>query len=128
MCFPGSSCGVPSIVGHYLIQSVPLMHGLIALDISNSVKTVEGSRLILADKFMPHWTGWDARTQRLAVTGYGEDHRLFMVKLNPDTGELSMDTAFHDESGKPGFNFDDRQWPHGWRGSANPHGVVFQVT
>src|SRR6202034_1060850 len=33
--FPGSFCGVPTIVGYYLIQSVPVMHGLIVLDISN---------------------------------------------------------------------------------------------
>jgi hypothetical protein len=30
--FPGSFCGVPTIVGHYFIQSVPLVHGVIALD------------------------------------------------------------------------------------------------
>ena len=35
--FPGSFCGVPTIVGHYLIQSVPLVHGVIALDIVNGM-------------------------------------------------------------------------------------------
>ena len=33
--FPGNWCGVPTIVGNFLIQSVPAIHGLIALDISN---------------------------------------------------------------------------------------------
>src|SRR6202451_2052678 len=59
--FPGSFCGVPTIVGHYLIQSVPLMQGLIALDISNGNKPVEVSRLKLNDDFFSHWTGWDAK-------------------------------------------------------------------
>jgi hypothetical protein len=36
-----------------------------------------------------------------------------------------MDTAFHDADGKPGFNFADRDWPHAWKGSGLPHGVVF---
>jgi len=72
----------------------------------------------------PHWTGYDVKTRRLAVTGYGED-RLFMLSFNPDTGALSIDKAFHDEEGKPGFNFDNRSWPHGWGGSAIAHGVVF---
>jgi hypothetical protein len=36
-----------------------------------------------------------------------------------------MDNAFHDERGNPGFNFADREWPHGWKGSGKPHGVVF---
>jgi hypothetical protein len=36
-----------------------------------------------------------------------------------------MDDAFHDADGKPGFKFADRDWPHGWKGSGVPHGVVF---
>ena len=48
-----------------------------------------------------------------------------LVKLDEANGQLAMDTAFHDADGKPGFNFDNREWPHGWKGSANPHGVVF---
>jgi hypothetical protein len=24
-----------------------------------------------------------------------------------------------------GFNFTDREWPHGWKGSGLPHGAVF---
>ena len=123
--FPGGGCGVPTIVGHYLIQSNPVSHGLIVLDLTDPSKPVEVSRLHIEDKFMPHWTGWDAQTQRLVVTGYGDDHRLFMVKLDQATGTLSMDTAFHDAGDKPGFSFDNREWPHGWTGSANPHGVVF---
>lgn len=122
--FPGSFCGVPTIVSHYLIQSVPLIHGVVVLDISSPAKPVEVSRLRLDDKFWPHWTGWDDKTQRLVVTGY-DVNRLFMLKLDQMTGALSVDSAFKDADGKPGFNFDDRDWPHGWKGSANPHGVVF---
>jgi hypothetical protein len=123
--FPGAFCGVPTIVGHYLIQSDRVTHGLIVLDISNPSAPVEVSRLTIEDGFMPHWTGWDARTRRLVVTGYGDDHRLFMMKLDQSTGAVTMDAAFHGAGGKPGFSFDDRDWPHGWTGSANPHGVVF---
>jgi hypothetical protein len=122
--FPGMFCGVPTIVGHYLIQSVPSYHGIVALDIANPSRPREASRVQLDDVISPHWTGWDAKTRRLVVTGYDE-HRLFMLTLDEKTGALALDTAFHDSSGKPGFGFDDRQWPHGWKGSANPHGVVF---
>jgi hypothetical protein len=121
--FPGSFCGVPTIVGHYLVQSVPVTNGLIVLDIANGTKPVEVSRLKLADGFSPHWTGWDEKTKRVVVTGSGP--RLFLVKLDQDTGTLTMDDAFHDADGKPGFNFADRDWPHGWKGSGIPHGVVF---
>jgi hypothetical protein len=128
--FPGSFCGVPTIVGHYLIQTVPVTHGLIVLDIANPEKPVEVSRLKLTDDYNPHWTSWDARTQRLAVTpsDFGivlSADRLFLLKLDQATGVLTFDEAFHDADGKVGFNFAQRAWPHGWQGSGVPHGVVF---
>ena len=121
--FPGNWCGVPTIVGHYLVQSVPILHGLIVIDIANPTKPVEVSQLKLSDTFSPHWTGWDPKTERLVVTG--SEPRLYLLRLNQETGALTVDDAFHDADGKPGFNFADRDWPHGWKGSGLPHGVVF---
>jgi hypothetical protein len=121
--FPGNWCGVPTMVGHYFVQSVPALKSLVVLDISDGTKPVEVSRLRISDTFDPHWTGWDAKTQRLVVTG--REPRLFMVKMDQATGALTMDDAFHDANGKPGFDFADQQWPHGWKGSGKPHGVVF---
>ena len=121
--FPGSFCGVPTIVGHYFIQSVPVTHGLIVVDIANGNKPVEVSRLKLSDSFFPHWTSWDEETQRLVVTG--TEPRLYLLKLDQATGALTLDNAFHDADGKPGFNFANRDWPQGWKGSGLPHGVVF---
>jgi hypothetical protein len=93
------------------------------LDIANPTKPVEVSRLKLGDSFQPHWTGWDAKTGRVVVTG--DEPRLYLLKFDTSTGMLTIDEAFHDADGKPGFNFADRQWPHGWTGSGRPHGVVF---
>jgi hypothetical protein len=124
--FPASYCGVPTIVGHYLIQSVSFLHSLIVLDIANASKPVEVSRLKFGDNYYPHWTGWDAKTGRIVVTsGIRGVPRLYLLKLNTGSGVLSMDDTFHDADGKPGFNFVDRDWPHGWKGSGAPHGVVF---
>ena len=124
--FPGGGCGVPTIVGDYLIQSVPLIHGVVVLDISRPDHPVEVSRLTLSDTLNAHWTGWDASAGRLAVTGYPPgDTRFYLLKLDRTNGKVSVDTAFHDESGAPGFAFGARAWPHGWTGAAVPHGVVF---
>ena len=122
--FPGSSCGVPSIVSHYLIQSVPILHAVVVIDIRDGAHPAEVTRVVLDQAIFPHWTGYDASTHRLAVTGYREN-RLFMLKFNPESGALAIDPAFHDDHGKPGFDFDNRGWPHGWTGSATAHGVVF---
>ncbi len=127
--FPGNWCGVPTIVGHYLVQSAGATHGLIVLDIANAAKPVEVSRLKLSDTYLPHWTGWDPKTQRVVVTSSmtpgAPAERLYLMKLDLATGALTLDDSFRDTDGKIGFNFADREWPHGWKGSGLPHGVVF---
>jgi len=124
--FPGDWCGVPTVVGHYLIEGAPNIHSLIVLDIANGDKPSEVARLALPSDYRPHWTGWDPKTSRLVVTPSNTgDSRLYLVKFNPQTGAISLDETFHDSDGKLGFNFADRDWPHGWKGSALPHGAVF---
>src|SRR5690242_117176 len=39
--FPGAWCGVPTIIGHYLIEGALAVHGLVVLDIANGTKPVE---------------------------------------------------------------------------------------
>ena len=120
--FPGNWCGVPTIVSHYLLQSVPAIHGVVVLDIANGAKPVEVSRIEFGQDVSPHWTGWDAATGRVVVTG--RVPRLYLLKFDTATGALTMDETLRDADGKPGINF-DREWPHGWKGPGIPHGVVF---
>lgn len=122
--FPGSFCGVPSLVSHFLIQIVRLGHVVVVLDIADPDHPVEVSRAALDGVLFPHWSGYDAKTHRLAVTGYGET-RLFMLTFDPATGAIALDTAFRDKDGHPGFDLSNRAWPHGWTGTAQAHGVVF---
>jgi hypothetical protein len=122
--FPGSFCGVPSVVSHYLIQTVRLGHAVVVIDIANPDHPVEVSRVVIDDLMLPHWSGYDMKTHRIAVTGYGEN-RLFMLRFDPETGRVAMDGDFHDQQGRPGFDLSNRAWPHGWTGTAQAHGVVF---
>ena len=123
--FPGAFCGVPTIVGHYLVQSVPSIHGYIVLDIADGTKPVEVSRLTISDKYSPHWTGWDRVSHRLVVTSGQPGDRIYLLKLDEATGALSIDNAFRDTDGQPGLSFATREWPHGWTGEGKPHGAVF---
>jgi len=124
--FPGNWCGVPTIVGHFLVQSVPAVHGFVVLDITNADKPVEASRLTLSDGYRPHWTGWDPKTERLVVTAAATpEDRTYLLKFDQAHGVLTVDTAFKDTDGQPGFSFSERDWPHGWRGTGTPHGAVF---
>ncbi|MBV8496829.1 MAG: hypothetical protein JO361_08615 [Gammaproteobacteria bacterium] len=124
--FPGNWCGVPTVVGHYFVQSVPGVHGFIVLDLSDAAHPREVSRLTLSDQYRSHWTAWDAVTQRLVVTsGQTPEDRTYLLKLDLTNGGLTVDSDFRDVDGKPGFSFAERDWPHGWRGVGAPHGAVF---
>jgi hypothetical protein len=124
--FPGNWCGVPTIVGHYLIQSVLAIHGFIVLDITQAAKPTEVSRLTLSPVYHSHWTAWDPKMQRLVVTsGYTPEDRLYLLKLDQTTGALSVDDTFRDTDGQTGFSFAEREWPHGWKGVGSPHGAIF---
>ena len=117
---------VPTIVGHYFVQSVLAVHGLIVLNIADPAKPVEVSRLTLSDKYFPHWTGWDPRTRRVVVnSSTTPEERMYLVLIDEKTGAVSVDRTFRDTDGQPGFSFNERNWPHGWRGAARPHGAVF---
>jgi hypothetical protein len=113
--FPGGACGVPSIVSHYLIQTVPILRSVVVLDIGQPDHPKEVSRLKLDGVIEPHWTGYDPVTQRVAVTGYAEN-KLFLLKFDPSNGALTLDKD---------IDLNNRPWPHGWTGTAIAHGVVF---
>ena len=122
--FPGYMCGVPSLVSHYWIQSVPILHAIVVIDLMAPGRPKEISRVVLDGAIHPHWTGYDPRTRRLVVTGYDEA-RMFMLIFDPMTGALTLDERFHDDAGRPGFDASLHIWPHGWSGAGQIHGVVF---
>jgi hypothetical protein len=117
---------VPTVIDHYLVQSVPAVHGFVVLDIAVPDKPVEVSRLSLSDHYFSHWTAWDAKTERLVVTAVATPQdRTYLLKFDRSRGVLSVDESFRDIDGLPGFSFSERDWPHGWRGVGTPHGAVF---
>jgi hypothetical protein len=123
--YPGSWCGVPTIAGHYMVQSVPDIHGFIVLDIADGDSPVEVSRLVIGSDFAPHWTAWDPKSRRLAVTPQKPGERMYLLKLDEKSGALTIDEAFRGADGQPGFSFAKQSWPHGWTGEGAPHGAVF---
>jgi hypothetical protein len=58
--------------------------------------------------------------------GEAVERRLWMLWVDPATGQLSLDHGFRDAgSDRPGIAFDRTTWPHGATGNAVPHGTVF---
>jgi hypothetical protein len=95
----------------------------------------------------PHWAAMDnfrlgpdglyhetSQVSRIAVSNYfvnaahlDGDHRVCMATLTPQ-GAVSLDESFRDEyTGAPCVDFNRTRWPHGDRGAARPHGVLFTI-
>ena len=129
--FPGgtgmdSLCAVPVVIGHYWIQTVGALPGLIALDVSDPVKPTEVSRLTFDKQFaMPHWLAADRKGDRVVVTG-DEGSWVLVARFDAEKGKLTLDQTFREAgSAVPGINFDREQWPHGKTGRAIVHGALF---
>jgi 56kDa selenium binding protein (SBP56) len=129
--FPGGDdmhtmCAVPAVVGHYWIQTVGALPGLVVLDISHPEKPVQVSQLKLDSRFsMPHWLSADRQGDRLAITG-DDQSWVLVARLNSNTGAVTLDESFREPGAdSPGFSFDRREWPHGKSGRAVVHGALF---
>jgi hypothetical protein len=124
--FEGGLCGVPLVVDHYWIEAVPAMGGVVVLDVSNPAKPIKVAELSLGEGQFTHWLAWDEAGSRIILNSGGTDSGLFMLKFDRITGKLALDEAFRNAgSSRPGFSMSGLSLPHGFRGSALPHGAVF---
>lgn len=126
--FEGKGCGVPILTGHYWLQPVPDAHALVALDIADPEHPEETSTLSLGADERPHWIAIDATGKRVVLNSgaRGGGNRLFVINFDPASGQLSFDERFRDPGNdRPGIHLSARSWPHGFTGTAIPHGTVF---
>lgn len=118
-------CALPVTFGQFWVQTVPARQGLVSLDLGDTSKPTEVGHVDLGKGMRPHWISLEPSAERIVVTGFGELlNRVMMVKVNPTTGALAVDTAF----GTEGIvDFGRQVWPHGNTGPAIPHGAVFAL-
>jgi hypothetical protein len=123
-------CGIPLTRGDYWIQTYAHTDGsaLIAIDISDPANPVEADRLTLDEAWAPHWISMEPAGDRIVVTSAPGStlYRVLVVRLDPETGRLALDSTFRSPGAElPGVSFDRTSWPHGEAGPARPHGAVF---
>jgi hypothetical protein len=126
--FEGKDCGVPILTGHYWLQPVPATHALVALDITDPEHPREVSSLKIGDDEKPHWIAIDRTGRRVVLNsaGAGTGNRLFVINFDPATGALALDERFRDAGAqRAGVSLTQKTWPHGFTGTAIPHGTVF---
>jgi hypothetical protein len=83
----------------------------------------------------PQALAMSADGTRVAVADWGVDVpgwqqdgdlRVYLLRLDPATGQLRIDGGFRDEAtGEVGVRFDRQSWPHGDTGAARPAALVF---
>lgn len=84
--------------------------------------------LPIGDDEDPHWLAIDLSGTRLVLnsSGAGTGNRLMVLDFDRDTGRLAFDERFRDPgSARPGIRLTGKPWPHGFAGTAVPHGAVF---
>jgi len=126
--FDGKNCGVPVLTGHYWLQTVPETHSLVSLDITDPERPREVATLDLGDDEQPHWIAIDGTGRRVVLSSASGNpgNRLFVIDVDASTGALKLDERFRDAGAtRPGVSFKQRTWPHGFTGTAIPHGTVF---
>jgi hypothetical protein len=126
--FEGEGCGVPVLTGHWYLQTVPSAHALVALDVSDPEHPKEVSRVTFGEDEEPHWLAIDGTGKRLTLSSADalKANRIYLIDLDPTTGKLTLDERFRDQGAeRPGVSMAARTWPHGFTGTAEPHGTVF---
>jgi hypothetical protein len=90
--FPGQNCAVPVRLGHWWVQTVPALHALVSLDVTESARPREVSRLTFAGDVTPHWLSADASGRHLVMPdGSRASYRIFLATIDPATGALAAD-------------------------------------
>ena len=128
-------CGIPLARGRFWVQTWAHASGsaLVSLDISDPARPVEVDRLTgdeigVSGYWEPHWISMEPDGDRIVLTSNSGEtmYRVLLVRLDPETGDLSLDRSFRDPGAEqPGVRFDRTSWPHGESGPARPHGSVF---
>lgn len=120
-------CAMPVVAGNYWIQAHAADHRVFSLDISdlNNVRRV--SSLAFDERQRPHWLAMHGtRIVMVNEPAPTAERRIWMLRLDPATGQLMLDRHFRDAgSDRPGIAFDRSTWPHGATGNGVPHGTVF---
>lgn len=120
-------CAIPVIAGRYYLVTVPAWSAVVSLDIGDPAAPREVSRLTLEADDIPHWIAISEDHRRVVITGYGAlKHRVLIAHFDPIAGQLSLDSRFREPgAGTPGFQMNDKTWPHGGQAAGIPHGAVF---
>ena len=113
--FAGYECALATVIGDFIVQTVPAIGGLVTIDFSDPMMPREAGRIEFGPGLHPHWIASSTDGRRIVVSGYRAlAGRLLIVDLDPISGRMTLDERFSDEGSIfPGVSFRRDHWPHG---------------
>lgn len=124
---PGTAeCALPVLFNNYWVQTAGPSHSMIVFDISDPRNPTPVDELRFEDDATPHWLSLERGSNRIVMTGGGEQLQgmVVLLEINPASGKLSIVEGFGAD-GELGLSMRREAWPHGRSGPAIPHGAVF---
>jgi len=120
-------CAMPVVIGTYWVSAHAADHRVFSLDVSDLTKVRRVSSVSFDERQRPHWLATDgSRVVMVNEPVATAERRMWMLQMDRQTGQLTVDPDFRDDgSSRPGLAFDRAGWPHGGTGNAVPHGTVF---
>jgi len=112
-------CFVSSTFHGLLSQTIGFVESSLQL-LLHSQRDIQSRRI---DQFQQHVADYTVDVPTYRRDG---DHRVYMLRLDGETGQLRVDDAFRDETtDEVGLDFNRVKWPHGATGAARPRGLLF---
>ncbi len=119
-------CSLPIQFGRFWVQTIDHTRSVVVLDLSDPVHPVQVDELEFGDRAVPHWISLEPSGNRIVLTGGGTlSGRVVMLRIDPESGKLSVIEEFGDGEELLGVSMNRDSWPHGASGPVRPHGAVF---
>ncbi|MHB2032549.1 MAG: hypothetical protein ACYCVE_04130 [Gemmatimonadaceae bacterium] len=125
--FPGSRCGMGTLVDSTWYQCVAAVHGVMAVRIRRDGAAVPLTEVALGSDARPHWIFAARHIDRLVVTGEGSlTDRVVLLTYAHGGHYLHVDEGFRDRHGEPTIGVDiARLSERGLHATfIRPHGAV----
>lgn len=122
------ACAVPLVLEEkYWLMPVGGRSTLITLDITNTAKPREISRLNLPRDFAPHWLARDPRSYRLVLGAHhGGQKGMFILRVDAASGRVQFDDTVHERDKPTGYvDLASQKWPHSKSGPGWAHAALF---
>ena len=121
-----AECSLPVLFRNFWVQTADPSHSMVVFDISDPRNPIQVDELLFEGDATPHWISLERGSNRIVMTGGGEQLRgmVVLLEIDPASGKLSIVENFGAD-GDIGVSMRRESWPHGNSGPAIPHGSVF---